>query len=60
MRLKKRSKKQHVWHIVMNLLIVCLKGIKPLGENGARLSGGERQRISIARALLKYADITFR
>ena len=29
----------------------------PIGENGVRLSGGERQRISIARALLKDAQI---
>lgn len=28
-----------------------------VGENGARLSGGERQRISIARAMLKDAEI---
>ncbi len=28
-----------------------------VGEGGSRLSGGERQRISIARALLKDADI---
>ena len=28
-----------------------------LGENGSTLSGGERQRISIARALLKDAQI---
>ncbi len=28
-----------------------------IGENGAKLSGGERQRISIARALLKNAQI---
>lgn len=28
-----------------------------IGENGATLSGGERQRISIARALLKDAEI---
>ncbi|PIE44169.1 MAG: ABC transporter ATP-binding protein [Gammaproteobacteria bacterium] len=28
-----------------------------IGENGERLSGGERQRISIARALLKDADV---
>lgn len=28
-----------------------------IGENGARLSGGERQRISIARALLKDAQV---
>ena len=29
----------------------------PAGEAGARLSGGERQRISIARAILKDADV---
>lgn len=28
-----------------------------IGENGSTLSGGERQRISIARALLKDADV---
>lgn len=28
-----------------------------LGDNGVRLSGGQRQRISLARALLKDADI---
>ncbi|WP_332897138.1 ABC transporter ATP-binding protein [Haladaptatus sp. CMSO5] len=28
-----------------------------LGDNGVRLSGGQRQRISIARALLKDADV---
>ena len=28
-----------------------------VGENGVRLSGGERQRISIARAMLKDAEI---
>ncbi|MFC6835094.1 ABC transporter ATP-binding protein [Halomarina ordinaria] len=28
-----------------------------LGDNGVRLSGGQRQRISIARALLKDADL---
>jgi ATP-binding cassette subfamily B protein len=28
-----------------------------LGDGGAQLSGGERQRISIARALLKEADV---
>lgn len=28
-----------------------------VGENGARLSGGERQRISIARAMLKDAEV---
>lgn len=28
-----------------------------IGENGSRLSGGERQRISIARAILKNAQI---
>lgn len=28
-----------------------------IGENGSKLSGGERQRISIARALLKNAQI---
>ena len=34
------------------------KGLETLvGEGGARLSGGERQRISIARALLKDANI---
>lgn len=31
----------------------------PISENGKNLSGGERQRISIARALLKKADILF-
>jgi ATP-binding cassette, subfamily B, bacterial len=31
----------------------------PISENGKNLSGGERQRISIARALLKDADILF-
>lgn len=29
----------------------------PAGEAGARLSGGERQRITIARAMLKNADV---
>lgn len=29
----------------------------PAGEAGARLSGGERQRITIARAILKDADV---
>ena len=29
----------------------------PAGEAGARLSGGERQRITIARAMLKDADV---
>ena len=29
----------------------------PVGEGGAALSGGERQRVSIARALLKGAEI---
>ena len=29
----------------------------PIGENGAKLSGGERQRITIARAMLKDADV---
>ncbi|MCG8423796.1 MAG: ABC transporter ATP-binding protein/permease [Proteobacteria bacterium] len=29
----------------------------PVGEGGGTLSGGERQRISIARALLKDADV---
>lgn len=29
----------------------------PIGENGNKLSGGERQRISIARALIKKADV---
>ena len=29
----------------------------PVGEAGSRLSGGQKQRISIARALLKNADI---
>lgn len=29
----------------------------PAGETGARLSGGERQRITIARAILKDADV---
>lgn len=28
-----------------------------LGDNGVRLSGGQRQRISLARALLKDADV---
>ncbi len=28
-----------------------------IGENGSRLSGGERQRISIARAMLKNAQV---
>ena len=28
-----------------------------IGENGSRLSGGERQRLSIARALLKDANV---
>ncbi|QSG05096.1 ABC transporter ATP-binding protein [Halapricum desulfuricans] len=28
-----------------------------LGDNGVRLSGGQRQRVSLARALLKDADI---
>jgi len=31
----------------------------PVGERGVRLSGGERQRLSIARALLKKADLLF-
>ena len=29
----------------------------PAGEAGARLSGGERQRVTIARAILKDADV---
>jgi len=29
----------------------------PIGERGVRLAGGEKQRLSIARALLKKADI---
>jgi ATP-binding cassette subfamily B protein len=29
----------------------------PVGEGGTRLSGGERQRVSIARAILKGAQI---
>lgn len=29
----------------------------PLGERGVKLSGGERQRLSIARAMLKNAEI---
>lgn len=29
----------------------------PVGERGSQLSGGQRQRISIARALLKNADL---
>jgi ATP-binding cassette subfamily B protein len=30
---------------------------QPIGENGMYLSGGEKQRLSIARALLRRADI---
>lgn len=30
-----------------------------VGEGGASLSGGERQRISIARAILKDARLSF-
>ncbi|MEM8924253.1 MAG: ABC transporter ATP-binding protein [Actinomycetota bacterium] len=29
----------------------------PVGEGGTRLSGGERQRVTLARALLKDADV---
>ena len=29
-----------------------------IGENGIRLSGGEKQRISIARAMLKKAQLS--
>lgn len=32
-------------------------GDAPIGKHGSRLSGGEKQRVSIARALLKEADL---
>ncbi len=30
-----------------------------IGENGVRLSGGEKQRLSIARAMIKKAQLYF-
>ena len=43
------SRWQHIWG--------SLGYNTQVGENGARLSGGERQRISIARAMIKDAEI---
>ena len=52
--LDEAAKRANIYEFIMNL---PEKYETYIGDKGVRLSGGERQRVSIARALLKKADI---
>ena len=49
--------RQQVLGVIRDVGLEQLDLYAPIGERGAMLSGGQKQRVSVARALLKKADI---
>lgn len=59
----KNASDEELWHVLEKVQLIDFiqqlpgKLLAPLNENGGNLSGGQRQRLSLARVLLKGAEL---